>query len=70
MKMDNNSACTWCLLSTHIGMTCQLSYYAVQLQAYINFSISAQIGLRLIKAGNQPKPLAILLSLSEYFHSF
>ena len=45
--MDNNSACTWCILSTHIGMTCQLSYYAVQLQAYINFSISAQIGLRI-----------------------
>ena len=46
----DNSSCTWCVLSTYTGMTCelslQLSYYTVQLQVWrLHCPLSAQIGM-------------------------
>ena len=44
--MHDNNARTWRVLSTYKGMTCQLSYYTVQLQTWcVHYLISAQIGL-------------------------
>lgn len=44
--MKDNSMRVWCLLSTYIGMTCQLSCCAVQLQIRgLHFPIIIQIGL-------------------------
>ena len=44
--MKDNSMRVWCLLSTYIGMTCQLSCCAVQLQIRgLHCPIIIQIGL-------------------------
>ena len=45
-EMRDNSACIWHALSTYTGMTCQLFYSVVQLQAWhLRFPIGAQIEL-------------------------
>ena len=45
-KICNNRACVWHILSTYKGMTCQVSYYTSQLQAWHTYCpISTQIGL-------------------------